>query len=589
VHVLPDWLGAWVRADAEAKQTPPDLQALLGFGGCAAALARKFRVEIRPGWEEPTNLYLVVALPPGERKSAAFADALAPVEQFEREQQALMAPAIAAAASQRRTLEWRLRAAEAKAAKADDSAECQVLRQEACALAKELAALDVPESPRFVCDDETPESLCRLIAHNCGRMFLAAPEATVLNLFRGRHAETANVDAFLKAYSGDPLRVGRISRKHEHVLKPALTMLLAVQPDVVHALAANQTLRQRGLLGRLAFSLPPSRVGGRTVAAPPVPADVARAFHDNMLALWRLAAAPSDGPGYVCHLLRFSPEADCVLRDLERWLEPQLARGAELSHLGGWGQKLPGLVGRLSATLHVAGTIGAGENWRTPIGPETVEAAAVLGRDYFLPHALAALGLMGADLGVLAATALWGSIVRRNGGGGSSGGSIPSVTQRDLHQWNRRAFRSAEDMHAGIGVLMEYGYLRYQEGSGQPGRGHASPVYRVNPLALAAARAQGEPRPHCTHCPHSPAAARPSEDNEYSEPLRPAPPPGAMPRPPAAPPTAPAPGPGTSTTAAGTAAGAPSPTAAPASPAAPTRPRPRPGTVSVTPPRDRTR
>ena len=517
VQVLPAWLRAWVLGLAEAKQTPPDLPALLGLGGCAAALARKFRVEIRPGWQEPTNLYVVVALPSGERKSAVFADALAPIEQFEREQQALMAPIIAAAASLRRTLEGRLKAAEAKAAKENDPAECQALRQEICALAKELTAHHVPASPRFVCDDETPENLCRLLALNEGRIFLAAPEATVLNLFKGRYAETANVDVFLKAYSGDPLRVGRISREHEHVLKPAVTMVLVGQPDVFYALAANQTLRQRGLLGRLAYSFPPSKVGGRTVAAPPLPADVAKAFHDNMLTLWRLPAAPSAEPGYVCHYLQFSPEADHVLRDLESWLEPQLAHGAELSHLGGWGQKLPGLVARLSAILHVAGKIGAAEDWHTPIASETVEAAVVIGRDYFLPHALAALGLMGADRGVIAATVLWESILRRHGGDSTNGGSAPSVTQRNLHQGNRRAFRSAEDMHAGIGVLMEYGYLRYQEGSGQPGRGHRSPVYWVNPLGLAGARDKGEPRPHWSHCTHSRAAARPSEINEYSE------------------------------------------------------------------------
>src|SRR5262245_39109492 len=71
---LPGWLAEWVEAEAEATQTPPDLGANLALATAGAALAKKFRVVVRPGWAEPTNLFVVVALPPGERKSQVFAD-----------------------------------------------------------------------------------------------------------------------------------------------------------------------------------------------------------------------------------------------------------------------------------------------------------------------------------------------------------------------------------------------------------------------------------------------------------------------------------------------------------------------------------
>jgi len=42
----------------------------------------------------------------------------------------------------------------------------------------------------------------------------------------------------------------------------------------------------------------------------------------------------------------------------------------------------------------MAAAIGEGANWNTPILPETVQAAVTIGRDYLLPHAKAAFGLM---------------------------------------------------------------------------------------------------------------------------------------------------------------------------------------------------
>src|SRR5262249_23606388 len=49
VQLLPPWLQRWVKAIAEATQTPADLAGLLGLCIAGAGLARKFRVQVRPG------------------------------------------------------------------------------------------------------------------------------------------------------------------------------------------------------------------------------------------------------------------------------------------------------------------------------------------------------------------------------------------------------------------------------------------------------------------------------------------------------------------------------------------------------------
>lgn len=73
VDALPGWLADQVAGVAEATQTPPDLAGNVALAVLSAAAAGRAVVRARPGWEEPANLYTVVALPPGNRKSAVFA------------------------------------------------------------------------------------------------------------------------------------------------------------------------------------------------------------------------------------------------------------------------------------------------------------------------------------------------------------------------------------------------------------------------------------------------------------------------------------------------------------------------------------
>ena len=81
---LPAWLAEFVKAEAVATQTPEDLAAMVSLAVMAAACVKKFEVEVKPGWREPVNVFTVTALPPGNRKSAVFRDAVEPLEEFEQ-------------------------------------------------------------------------------------------------------------------------------------------------------------------------------------------------------------------------------------------------------------------------------------------------------------------------------------------------------------------------------------------------------------------------------------------------------------------------------------------------------------------------
>jgi replicative DNA helicase len=67
-----------------------------------------------------------------------------------------------------------------------------------------------------------------------------SPEGDVFDLMAGRNGNGPNLGVYLKGHAGDTLRIDRIGRPVEYVRQPALTMGLAVQPDVLSGLMASR-------------------------------------------------------------------------------------------------------------------------------------------------------------------------------------------------------------------------------------------------------------------------------------------------------------------------------------------------------------
>jgi hypothetical protein len=261
-------------------------------------------------------------------------------------------------------------------------------------------------------------------------------------------------------------------------------------------------LRTRGFLARFQYAFPSSLVGRRQIAPMAVPEYVANAFRENMLALWRICGSVNDAGKPAPNWLHFSPEADNAMRTFETWLEPLLAPGEELSLLAGWANKLAGAVARIAAILHVAAAVGEGRTWQTDIDRKTVEAAIRLGREYLLPHAKVAFALMGADEKLVKARHVWDKLCRSSECSEHSESAPPTVSRRTIHQQNRRQFVATKDLEPILTILLDRGYLRPVPGMGEAGRGHSSPIYLVNPLALAQFRQTGT-RTHCTQRTHT--------------------------------------------------------------------------------------
>ncbi|MFI9775745.1 DUF3987 domain-containing protein [Streptomyces sp. NPDC051956] len=209
---------------------------------------------------------------------------------------------------------------------------------EAVELAQAAEELTIPSVPQLVADDATPETIGTLLAQQNGRISCMGAEGELFDIIAGRYTGKPNMGMFLKGHAGDMIRVNRQSREAEHIDSPAVTVGLAIQPEVLDSLA---------------------------------------------LADWTDPA-----------LLTLTPEADAVMLAFQKVTEARLGRDGSFAPIVKWASKRDGAVARIAGLLHLASHPEDG--WHKPIEAATMAAATELGV-YFTAHALDVFDTMSAD------------------------------------------------------------------------------------------------------------------------------------------------------------------------------------------------
>jgi hypothetical protein len=347
IDALPGWLRSFVEAEATATQTPLDLAALLSLSVLAACYAKKVAFSMREGFVEPVNIFTATALASGNRKSAVFTAMTEPLADHERAEAQRTSKEIAKQRAEHQIKESILKNLKGQAASAKGK-DRDRLTQEAAELAAELETTSAASPTRYIADDCTAERLATLLRDQGGRIAVMSPEGDVFDLMAGRYSAKGmgNFGVFLKGHAGDTLRIDRVGRS-EFVNAPAITVGLAVQPDVIRGLAEKPEFAG-GVSSRDSYyALPKSLLGQRDVDAATVPDEIREGYHANVTALLNLPFG-SDGSGdREPHLLRLTADAQASLRDFAMWLEPQLSEFGELGGMTDWAGKLVGAVGRI--------------------------------------------------------------------------------------------------------------------------------------------------------------------------------------------------------------------------------------------------
>ena len=433
---------------AENLQVDPGMTAATGLAVASLCVQGKFIINPKPGWVEPLNLYASVIARPSERKTPTLAVMAHPLYSFEKEENERRAPLIDESRMKRDILTKKICNMKDEAAKVNPRGGKKISFNDITELQYELSDLEreAVKPLRLLADDTTPEALVSLMAANDGKMGIISDEGGIFDTIAGKYSNgKANMDVFLKAYSGSYLRVDRKGRAPEVIEHPMLTMLLMVQPTVLEAIMANDEFAGRGLLARFLYAFPRSLVGHRRYKTAPIPQDVERAYD---AAIHALLSIPDLGEARI---IKVSPEADQEAERFFNVLEPRLADDfGDLDDLEGWAAKYHGQIMRMAGIIHCC--LHFQEAAQVPVSLDTMKAAQTIG-GYFLEHTRAAFQIMGLTESKADKDAKY--ILKR-----MAAADFADTTKRELFRQCDGRMHSVEEMEPGLKVLVDRGYIR---------------------------------------------------------------------------------------------------------------------------------
>ncbi len=462
VDAFPPAIRDYVLAVSETTQTPVDMAATAALAVLALCQQGKYRIKGKDDWIEPLNLFTVIVAEPSERKSAVISHMTGAVHRFEAEYNKQHSGAVERSRMEKRILEKQQRNLEEMVIKG--KAQMEDLQDVAMQLANFREVMPM----RLYVDDVTTEKLTSVLAENNGTAAVVSAEGGIFDMLAGIYTKNVNIDVFLKAHSGDDIRVDRVGRSSESISNPALTVLLAVQPSVLSGMMSNGVFRGRGLTARFMYCMPQSRVGDRKYRTQPIPDEVSRCYEVLIRNLLQ------EGTPKTPDLIRLSPEADKLLEAFAGEVEGK--QKTEYSDIPDWAGKLVGAVLRISGLLcraansHCSDFLDLSDSMI--VSGETMAGAIAIGR-YFTEHSRAAYSLMGADELVKQSQYTLDAIMK-NG--------LLEFTRRDIMRMCR-SFKKVEQVQPVLNHLADLGYVALKETEQPFGKGRpANPTYLVNPL-----------------------------------------------------------------------------------------------------------
>lgn len=436
MDALPRVVADFVRSLSDSFLCPPDLPAVVALGAISSSIAGRVRVRATRDWFEPANLYLLAVLPPSMHKSPIVHQIFSAVEEEERDLRERRNEEEKALSIKREVAKSELKIVKRKSDEASKARMAELLT--------EIAELEPKPERRLLVDDITTERLAVLMQES-GPVAIASAEARPFELMSGmyRKAGETDVDLYLKAFSGDPVRVSRLSRPEVYVPRPTLTITLCIQPAALEIVAKRPEFRGRGLIARFLTSYPQTNVGNRVWKdAKPIDPVCREKFNT---ALRRLLSLPCPGPNDATPFVDLSPEAAAVFAAYRDAVEVSMKTDRQLSEWQDLGGKLAGHCMRLAVCLHMAEHPIDGVT--RPIDETTLKRAVAIA-EYFTVHTLATWdGGMGGEKA--AHVAAW--LAREPRG--------PRLTTRQLMRPNWRYLKTAEEARQAAKELADRGYL----------------------------------------------------------------------------------------------------------------------------------
>ena len=248
---------------------PIELAVVCALGAVSASLGKGLVVQSGERRTTRGNLYIIAGSPSGVGKSEVYREMLDPLLGFERELSAWWRDKARPKALAGKIVFGQLSASSKAALRKGQLAPVEA-GERLLALERAAEQCDVLRlAPRLTVDDATPSSLVSVLGHSGGTLLWASPDARQL-LKRMSRVDSAEESLLLKAFSGDPIFVHRMTRDPTEIPSPALSCLMLSQPKAVEAFRRKAIASESGLSGRFLFAKP----GGlQEIGRPPAPKD----------------------------------------------------------------------------------------------------------------------------------------------------------------------------------------------------------------------------------------------------------------------------------------------------------------------------
>lgn len=373
-------------------------------------------------------------------------------------------PEIAEYELKKKIMSGRMKTIQESLAKQGDKSKYKI--QDAIDCQKELDDLEEVAPLRLILDDVTPEALVKIMKENGEKIAIVSAEGGIFGTMAGRYSDKTNIDIFLKGYSGEYYSTARIGRQGQDLDHPLITVILAVQPQVVLDIMDNKDFRGRGLLARFLYCIPPTLVGARKYRTNPINPFV-REHYENLVC--ELLDIPDM---FNERLIRLSPEADIVSEQYNQWIEKRLTN--EFEEFEDWAGKLHGNTMRIAGIFHIIKH--KLDSCNVPLESNTMIAAIEVGK-YYLGHSKAAFDIMGLSDPPEVKDAKY--ILSRLETIDKNDKNDKTISKRELLRLCQR-FDTIEKMQPGLNVLVEHGYICIIKAHSN-GRGRPSETVYINP------------------------------------------------------------------------------------------------------------
>ncbi|MDP3424700.1 MAG: YfjI family protein [Burkholderiaceae bacterium] len=465
--ILPGAWGDMVAAVARSTQTPKAISVLCALGVLGTLLQRRFEVDCGTH-TEPLPIWGASVSPSGTRKTAVAGAFQRPLLDWEKRRADAMRREIARNSAVRDTSLKRIESLKLQAGKAKPE-DLEAIRND---IENELLNMpDEVRAPMLFVEDVTPETMQKLLAEQGGRMGVLSDEPGLFRILGGLYSGGggASLEVFLKGHAGSSLKVHRAARS-VFVDRPAVSMSLMVQPDLMADLAGSNQFRASGLMARFLWAVPVTNVGKRDVYERyRIPNEVRDAYNAAVLSMLE-GYPPEPGEPDKPMTLRLDDCAEELWLDFSQEIEDQQGEGGPLDGIRDWTSKLPGSVARVAALLELA----AGGLGRDTVRVDAMHQAITLAR-LLIPHTKAAFNLLGADALESDAIAVlkW---VRGNG--------LEEFTQREAQKGMEARFRSVDKLKRAIDKLKDMDCVRVTKRRNK-GTNKPTVVVEVNPAILS--------------------------------------------------------------------------------------------------------